>query len=147
MPPPRTPLLLPEYANPLFLLLYCEALQARHTSGQPLVLRGFIEVLNAWLDAVAKRVDERLGTDPYDRIVHRGVEALASELVETDGWTVPRARAKLLLQSIHPTAEYQNSLLKALIDETVLVEAGPPHDINDTCAMAVLLPRWGRTAY
>nr|BDT35626.1 ATP-binding protein [Myxococcus sp. MH1] len=122
LPPPRTPLLLPEYSNPLFLLLYCEAMRARTLAGEAPVVHGFIDVLDAWLSAKAKHVDDRLNTDPYDHVVRNSVEALASELAKTGEWAIPHARAKIILTAIHPAVSYNDSLLKALIDEGIVVE-------------------------
>ncbi len=63
LPPPQTPLLTPEHRNPLFLVLYCEAVLARRQTGDLRELSGFLEVFAAWVEQAANRAADRLGWD------------------------------------------------------------------------------------
>lgn len=55
----RVPLLVPEYQNPLFLKILCEALQKRHLSAIPLGIRGVSAVFEFFVDASQEKLEER----------------------------------------------------------------------------------------
>ncbi len=123
LPPPQTPVLTPEYSNPLFLVLYCEALHGRRQAGDYRDLSGFLDVFAAWVEQAADRAAGRLGWDRHDDLFARGIQVLAGELARTFAQSIPRSTAKLLLEQLHPERDYRRSLFKALLDEHVLVES------------------------
>ena len=122
LPPPQSPLLLPEYSNPLFLVLYCETLKAREARGVPTALNGFAAVLDAWLDEAEVRSSERMGTDPEDRPLRQGIRALAREMLCSSNRILSRDRAKEVLGRVHRGTEYSRSLFRTLVAENIIVE-------------------------
>lgn len=125
LPPPRTPLLLPEFSNPLFLKLYCETLRARLDRGEALDLDGFVPVLDAWLDEAEGRAAEQMDADVRDRLVHRGVAALAEAISENGLRPLELRRAKAVLEEVQSSVRHSRSLFKALVDQCIIVEV--PH--------------------
>lgn len=122
LPPPRVPLLLPEFSNPLFLVLYCETLRSRRDRSERKQPQGFVAILDAWLEEAGRRAARRMDTDPGDRLLHRGVEVLARAMAGRVSDRLPRDTAKQLLAVLTPSTRFGRSLFKALIDESVIVE-------------------------
>jgi hypothetical protein len=122
---PTFPLFNPEFGNPLFLRLTCEALTTlgagRFTlgsAGLTTVCEAFIEAANLRL-AVGSRCDFDTRTDL--------VGAAVRQLAEIGGGRVPRSTAEELCSALLPSRPWSKSLLKGMLDEGVLVEAGRDH--------------------
>ena len=118
------PVLNPEFSNPLFLRLACEALATLGHDSFHLDSAGLTTVCDAFLEAVNERLSlrERCDFDPARRLVQQAVRALAKAAEAADGPPIDRETAERLLQDIHPSAEWSKSLLKGLIDEGVLIK-------------------------
>ena len=115
------PALHPEFSNPLFLKLACEALATLGDGRFPLGSAGLTTVCDAYLEAVNRRLSSRERCD-FDRespLVQRAVCVLAGEC--SDGPIIPRAAADQLLQELLPREQCSKSLLKGLLDEGVLL--------------------------
>ena len=120
------PVLNPEFSNPLFLKLTCEALKTLGYNRFPLGSAGLTTVCDAFLDAVNHRLalPERCDFDKESRFVQQAVERLALELLNSErfsGSLISRERAKQILGEILPRSNWSESLLKGLLDEGVLI--------------------------
>lgn len=117
------PTLHPEFSNPLFLKLACEALATLGDGRFTLGSAGLTTVCDAYLEAVNRKLSSRERCD-FDReslLVQRAVRALAGECA--DGPIIPRETAGQLLRGLLPREEWSKSLLKGLLDEGVLISA------------------------
>ena len=118
------PLLNPEFSNPLFLRLACEALATLGHDSFQLDSAGLTTVCNAFLRAVNERLSsrQRCDFDPERPLVQQAVRVLAETIEASESTTIDRETAEQLLQDIHPYAEWSKSLLKGLINEGVLIK-------------------------
>ena len=117
------PALHPEFSNPLFLKLACEALATLGDGRFPLGSAGLTTVCDAYLEAVNRRLSSRgkCDFDRESRLVQKAVQVLAREC--SDHSIIPREAADRLLHDLLPQEEWSKSLLKGLLDEGVLISA------------------------
>ncbi|MGV9362044.1 hypothetical protein [Amycolatopsis sp. NPDC003731] len=120
---PATPLLLPEFREPLFLDLFCRTAQQRpgmmleSTPGLSAVLDGFL----ATRDTI---VSERLDLDPDDKVVTTASLALARSMAEQGRRWLSTTEAKRITEEVCPTTNgYSRSLYAALLTERVLINS------------------------
>ena len=114
------PVLSPEFSNPLFLKLACEALETLGHDRFPLGSAGLTAVCDAFLEAVNHRLSSPDGCD-YDResrLVQVAVRRIAAECF--DDPLLKRGQAEQLLGDLLPGRRWSESLLKGLLDEGVL---------------------------
>lgn len=118
------PLLNPEFSNPLFLRLACEALATLGHNSFQFDSTGLTTVCDAFLKAVNERLSsrERCDFDPERPLVQQAVRALAEAAEASESMTVDRETAERLLHDIHPSTEWSKSLLNGLISEGILIK-------------------------
>jgi hypothetical protein len=119
---PSIPLLTPEFANPLFLKLFCRGLKNRGLTRVPLGLEGISAVFDFFLSSVNDRLAALLDFDVHESVVSRSVSALATEMLETRAQWVTRERARELTESVFQARGWEQSLLRHLLSESVLSE-------------------------
>ena len=115
------PVLNPEFSNPLFLKLACEALATLGHDRFPLGTAGLTAVCDAFLEAVNHRLAsaERCDFDKESPLVQEAVQRLAAEC--SDGSPLQRGEAEQLMGELLPRRKWSESLLKGLLDEGVLM--------------------------
>ena len=115
------PVLSPEFSNPLFLKLACEALKTLGHDRFPLGSAGLTTVCGAFLEAVNHRLSspERCDYDRESRLVQEAVRRMAAECF--DDSLLQRGQAEQLLDKLLPARRWSESLLKGLLDEGVLM--------------------------
>lgn len=128
IPLPEVPLLEEEFSNPLFLKLFCEALEKvtvrrRHAqltmiaSGQ----RGMTHILEYFVVEKDRSIAKRLGTAPgFSWKFLKNV--LAPYLAGHHTDSVPAKEAAALANDAQPAALAPGALLQALIEEDILAE-------------------------
>ena len=120
---PRVPLLTPEFANPLFLKLYCESLR---DMGQPAPEIGeahVTEVFGWYLRQKADRIAERLSLDPANNDVHAAVDRFCQELADTNSDSLAYTVGSSLLDGVVPwQKKWPNTLTGQLLSEGVLTK-------------------------
>lgn len=128
---PSTPLLAPEFQNPLFLKTLCAGLKARGECRLPRGVQGITAVFDLYLSAVNKNLASNLGFDPRTRLVQRALEAVVeSNLNSGESW-LTLARAKKIVNAFLPGRDFERSLYRGLVTEGVLIEeAVIPDDEN-----------------
>ena len=121
---PSTPLLHPEFQNPLFLKTLCEGLCLRRERRIPKGFRGITAVFGFYLDAINERLSNSsyLDYDPGENLVRKALKALAKERVGTRSSFVAKMRAQELVNGLLPGRTFSTSLYHGLINEGVLVE-------------------------
>ncbi len=121
--PPTFPVLGPEFSNPLFLKLTCEALGTLGEARFPFGSAGVTTVCEAFLEAVNRRLAAPSRCD-YDE--QRGpVTAVVRELALLGGGPYDRGEVRRLTEAILPgDRAWSRSLLHGLLTEGVLIDAG-----------------------
>lgn len=122
---PTFPVFNPEFANPLFLRLTCEALSTLGTGRFTLGSAGLTTVCGAFIEAANVRLSAagRCDFDPRTDLVDAAIQQLAT----IEGDRVPRAAANEICSTLLPNRSWSKSLLKGMLDEGVLVEVGTDH--------------------
>ena len=119
------PVLNPEYGNPLFLKLACEALATLGESHFTLGTAGLGTVCNAFLDAVNKRLAAPTRCD-YDELSHP-VRAAVRKLADLGPGPYARDDARRITESLLPDRSWSKSLMLGLLREGVLIETYKNH--------------------
>lgn len=117
---PSFPIFNPEFGNPLFLRLACEALYTLGESRFTLGSVGLTTVCNAFIDAMNLRLSSpaRCDYDPQLKLV----QAVVRELAQIDASTFERSHVNRIISGLHDERIWSQSLLKGLLDEGVLIE-------------------------
>ncbi|MDE0260122.1 MAG: ATP-binding protein [Gammaproteobacteria bacterium] len=122
---PSTPLLAPEFQNPLFLMTLCRGLNAKGEGRLPRGFQGITDLFALYLDAINERLASSLDFDYQMPLVRQAVEAVAEAILDSDSraaW-LPLAKAKDVVNRLLPGRDFGRSLYRGLIAEGVLVES------------------------
>jgi hypothetical protein len=118
---PRVPLLTPEFSNPLFLKLYCEALQGLGLRAAPGGEDHVSAIFERYFTWKSKRVVQRLGLDPVGSDVRKALQAFAVALAERGRDVLPRSEAAQLLNPHAPgCTQWPSTMFGALLNEGML---------------------------
>ena len=117
-----TPVLDPEFSNPLFLKTICEGLQSRGERRIPKGFRGISAVFGLYLEAINERLANYLDYDPQHNLVHRALLSIAEGMAETEVRSLKRTTAQDLVNNLLPNRGFINSLYQSLVAEGVLTE-------------------------
>ena len=119
---PSTPLLTPEFRNPLFLKTLCRGLNTRGERRLPRGFHGITAVFDLYLSAINDRLASALGFNPRDALVRKAMQAFAKALVDVGERWLTLAKAEEVVNTLLPGREFERSLYRGLVVEGVLVE-------------------------
>jgi DNA replication protein DnaC len=130
LPFPEIPLLMPEFQNPLFLLLFCKAFQKRANrqsrKKQKQVFRGHegaTYIFETFVDSVSKRITKRFnisnkaGQNVWDAVI----EKIAAEMVSQNDDRIAEDQVANLISKAYPTIDH-GEFLKELERNMLLVK-------------------------
>lgn len=118
--PPTFPALNPEFSNPLYLKLTCEALQTLGAARFRFGTAGLTTVTGAFIEAVNLRLSEA-GRCNYDRWTDL-VGTCVRQLAELGRGPWDRSDVQRITEGLLPGRGWSSSLLKGLITEGILIE-------------------------
>jgi hypothetical protein len=140
---PSIPMLVPEFQSPLFLKVFCQALQNRGMAEIPPGLHGISSVFDFFVESVDEKLSgpDYLDCDPHAHVVAKAIDVLADLMAERGRNYLERSQAMSALNAILPYSGYQKSLLNHMISESVLGEDrrpgdGPSHDFTEVIHFA-----------
>ena len=121
---PSTPILQPEFRNPLFLKTLCRGLSDKGELRVPHGFHGITAAFDMFLDAINKKLAApgQLDYNGKDLLVRRGLERVAKELIESDRRAIPRTLAQQIVDELLPNRTFSNSLYRGLVTEGILIE-------------------------
>ncbi|MGH7773697.1 MAG: AVAST type 2 anti-phage system protein Avs2 [Candidatus Binatia bacterium] len=119
---PSTPLLVPEFSNPLFLKVLCRGLSASGHRRLPRGFHGISATFNLFLDAVNARLATDLGFNPNRQFVRKAIESLVRLFVERRQSWLPFEEAEDVVNGLLPGREFERSLFRGLVSDGVLIE-------------------------
>ena len=119
---PSTPILQPEFQNPLLLKTLCLGLQARGKRRLPRGFHGITSTLELYLETVNKKLAEELDFNPSDQLVRKALEKIATQMIKADDRWLSRPKAEEIVNEVLPGRGFSQSLYRGLIDEGVLIE-------------------------
>lgn len=119
---PSTPILQPEFQNPLLLKTLCLGLQARGKRRLPRGFHGITSTLELYLETVNKKLAEELDFNPSDQLVRKALEKIATQMIKADDRWLSRPKAEEIVNEVLPGRGFSQSLYRGLIDEGALIE-------------------------
>jgi hypothetical protein len=121
---PSVPLLAPEFQNPLFLKIFCQALKNLKLSRIPAGLTGITQLLNFFLDSINRKLaqPDRLDFDPKDHPVNLAISKLAQMMAARGTTYLLHAEARDAVNAVLPREGFDRSLFRNLISEGLLAE-------------------------
>ena len=120
--PPSTPLLVPEFSNPLFLMLFCLGLQRRDLREVPSGLEGVESVFSFFLITANEIISDRLGMARDRALVQAAAGRLAAAMAESNEQRLSSVQGRDVVNAGLPAVSDQESLYQAMLDEGVLEE-------------------------
>ena len=112
---PSTPILHPEFQNPLLLKIIFEGLKGKGERRFPRGFSGVTETFNLYLAVVNKRLARDLNYNPKDNLVRRSLEKVSERMLEIEPemrW-LTRQRAEELVNELLPGRGFSASLYRA----------------------------------
>jgi hypothetical protein len=122
---PSTPLLAPEFRNPLFLKTLCKGLMLTKQRRLPRGFHGITDAFNLYLDGVNEVLAEKLDYNPRQKLVRKALEAFAQAAASTDERWLMLTEATMVVDKLLPSRGYMQSLYHGLVVEGVLTEEAP----------------------
>ncbi len=119
---PSTPILQPEFQNPLLLITLCRGLKDRGERRLPRGFHGITSTLDLYLETVNERLAESLDFNPKDFLVRRALEKIARQMVKTKNRWLTRSIAEEIVNQVLPGRNFRESLYRGLVIEEVLIE-------------------------
>lgn len=120
-----SPLLIPEFSNPLFLKLFAKGLHNMGLTKIPKGLQGITRLFSFYIDSVDHILAKKLGYDEADHLARKAVEALVGHMADRHTPWLERQQAKQLVGTIRPEPQgqkYERTLYRNLIHEGLLME-------------------------
>lgn len=125
---PSTPVLSPEFRNPLFLKTLCRGLNAQGAHRLPRGFHGISAVFDLYIDAINKRLSETLEFNSKTPLVSGAVQALARLLAASGNRWLPLTEAETAVNGLLPGRTFENSLYRGLVVEGILAEENVPRE-------------------
>ncbi|MDE0077709.1 MAG: hypothetical protein OXO50_09330 [Caldilineaceae bacterium] len=121
---PATPILTPEFQNPLFLDCFCQGIHNKRLTRIPSGIRGILSVFDFFLDSVNEKLSrpEFLNYDRKFQYVSRATDKLAGWISRKNEYMISREEARAMCDSLLPSGGYEESLFRHLLSEGVLSE-------------------------
>jgi hypothetical protein len=139
---PSTPLLAPEFRNPLFLKTLCQGLSTKGERRLPRGFQGITAVFDLYLGAVNGHLAEELGFDRRIPKARQALDAVAEAIFDSGESWVTLAKAGDIVNAFLPGRDFERSLYRGLVVEGVLVEEAAGH--NDDGAEEVVFLAYER---
>ena len=140
---PSTPLLAPEFQNPLFLKTLCRGLNGKGKRHLPRGFQGITAVFDLYLSAVNERLASSLDFDSRTPLVRQAVEAVAEVIADSGEPWLTLTKAGEVVNRLLPGRDFTRSLYRGLVTEGVLVEAVVPlQDANPEVVVFIAYERF-----
>ncbi len=124
--PPITPILQPEFTNPLFLRLVCEAMKAAGYTRLPLGWLGISTAINAFLQAKNKTYAEQHDVLASHRLPEKGLQAFIAAAETAKRPALPWSEASQVIESVLPALPVSGPLIDWLVREGLLIADANP---------------------
>ena len=119
---PSTPLIAPEFGNPLFLKTLCSGLQGQGATRLQQGVNGITAVFELYISSINKRVAKKLGLPDWNTAAEKALRALVQAFpAVSERWLAVDA-AEELVNGLLPGQPYEESLYRMLVVEGVLAQ-------------------------
>lgn len=117
-----TPILAPEFTNPLFLKTYCHALRQNKQTSLPKNLNSITSLFDFYVNSIERVVARKKKFNPKENIVKSALIDIASKLLPDNLEGLPKRDVRKLVNDKDPNPNFGDSLFDVLIDEGILAE-------------------------
>ncbi len=126
LPLPEIPLLMPEFQNPLFLLLFCKAFEKRKNKKDKQIFRGHegaTYIFETYIDSISKPIEKKFKIDsgPKRNIWDTVIEKIAEEMVTQDAERISEKKLTNIIQKAHPKID-SSKLIQSLASNMLVVK-------------------------
>lgn len=125
---PSTPLLAPEFRNPLYLKTLCLGLQAAGETRLPRGFHGVVSAFELYVSGVNTRLAKELDFGARKKLTSKALDGLARRMVATRQFWLSYPDAEAIVDALLPGRDYSRSLMPRLLAEGLLIEERPWHD-------------------
>ena len=131
LPLPEIPLLMPEFQNPLFLLLFCKAYQSRTGKNkgkkQRQVFRGHegaTYIFESFVDSVSEKIAKQFSipNGPGKNIWDKIIEKIAEQMVEKNDDRISEDELIVLVEKAYPSIDDHSNLIKEMERSLLIVK-------------------------
>ena len=122
--PPISPILQPEFSNPLYLRLLCETLRSRGLRRLPAGWHGLAPTILAFLQEKERQFAAEHETSEGANIVRGSLMAIVRAIVESSDAVLPWSQAQRVISDARPQARTMQ-VLEWLIRADLLIEDAP----------------------
>ena len=119
---PSTPMLLPEFTNPLFLKTCCKALKASGQTSFPKGFNGTTRLHDLYVQSIEKTVARQKHYSPSEGVVESALLEFASRLFPGHLTGISKGEARTLINTYDPNLNRGDAFLDTLLHEGVLSE-------------------------
>lgn len=124
LPLPEIPLLMPEFQNPLFLLLFCKAFEKRKHKKDKQIFRGHegaTYIFETYIDNISKPIEKKFKISGGPKIWDTIIEKIAEEMVSQNDERIAEKKLIDIIQNAHPTIDYRK-LIQSLESNMLIVK-------------------------
>ena len=122
---PSTPLIAPEFSNPLFLKTLCEGLRGHGANRLRQDIYGATRIFDLYIASIQDRVALRLDLPPWGKTVGKALRVVVEAFPGLSERWLSVKHAEELVNELLPGRRYIDSLYRALVVEGVLVQDAP----------------------
>jgi len=126
LPLPEIPLLMPEFQNPLFLLLFCKAFEKRKNKKDKQIFRGHegaTYIFETYIDSISKPIEKQFQIDsgPKKNIWDTVIEKIAETMVTQNAERIAETKVIDIIHNSHPTID-SSKLIQSLENNMLIVK-------------------------
>ena len=119
---PSSPILAPEFTNPLFLKTCCKALKASHKTAFPKGFNGITRLFEFYVQSIEETVAKQKHYSPLEGVVEDALLDFASKLFPGHLTGMPMSKARDLINTHDRNPNRGDALFDILLHEGVLAE-------------------------
>lgn len=138
---PSTPLLAPEFRNPLYLKTLCIGLTASAQKRLPRGFHGVVSAFGMYLTGVNTRLAKELDFNGRQNLAKKALESLARRMVATRQFWLSYPDAEAIVDALLPGREYSRSLMPRLLAAGLLIEENPWHEAATDSVVVIAYER------
>ena len=118
---PNTPLLHPEFQNPLFLKLFCEGLTRNGLTRMPKGLQGITAIIDFFINGINSELSKpkKLDYSASINLVKKSIEAIINYKIENGERYIPYEKAYDIIESIASKYTTKKGVVEYLISEGI----------------------------
>ena len=119
---PSTPLLSPEFRNPLFLKTLCLGLEKSGQHRLPRGFHGISQTFDLYLSAINEDLAKKLDYNPKLSLVKKALNSFVQAIDKPDKPWLDMNQAIDIVNAFLPGRDYARSLYRGLVSERILIE-------------------------